>query len=108
MAGYRHKQGDTTPPLTVTLQHNTVPINLTGATVRFHMSPAIQGVGSVVNAPGVVLDAPAGRVRYMWAVSDVAAAGVHRAEFEVTFADGTVESFPNAEPFDVEITSAVA
>lgn len=96
------KQNDTRP-LEAKLAVNSVAIGLAGATVRFHMRPRTPGVGSTVNGLCTIVDAAAGRVRYAWLPADVDTPGLHRAEFEVTFGDGTVETFPNDGWLDVEI-----
>lgn len=97
-----------TRPLPATLTANGSPVNLTGAVVRFHMRPKVAGVGSVVDALATIEDALAGRVSYPWAPADVNVPGIHRAEFEVTFADGTVETFPNSDWIDIEILADLA
>ena len=98
------KRGDTRP-LDVTLTANRVPLTGGIGTVRFLMQPRKIGQGSVVDADAEVLDEAKGLVRYAWKPEDVDAPGIHRAEFEVTFDDGTVETFPNGEWLDVEILS---
>ena len=82
------KQNDTKPSLFAQLLSNGSAIDLTGATVRFHME-------SGLDAPAVITDAATGNVRYDWSVGDTATSGIFRAEFEVTFSDGTIETFPN-------------
>ena len=67
------------------------------------MRPVLQGVGSVVDEPAEITDATLGKVRYAWRPEDVDAAGHHHGEFEVTFGDSTVETFPNGEWVDLEI-----
>jgi uncharacterized protein YfaS (alpha-2-macroglobulin family) len=49
-------------------------------------------------------DAPNGVVRYSWGTDDTDEAGRYRAEFEVTYADGSVETFPNDGFHDVVLT----
>ena len=88
MAEFYIKQNDTRPSLSATLAEDGAAVDLTGCTVMFHM-------GERVDAAAVVVDAETGIVRYDWAVADTAVAGCYPAEFEVTFSDGAIETFPN-------------
>ena len=96
------KRGNTKPSLYATLtQQGGVVVDLTGATVKFHL-------GDVVDADAVIVDASVGSVRYDWGVADTAVAGSYRAEFEVTFPDGSTETFPNDTSIGVIIRGDVA
>ena len=88
------KQNDTSPSLGATLKDaNLVPISLVGATVKVHMNSID---GSVkVNQTMTVTDAEGGVIQYDWQAGDTDTVGAYSAEFQVTFADGTVETFPN-------------
>jgi hypothetical protein len=88
------KRGDTSPSIRATLKDAAgQPIPLTGASVRFHMRA--KGAADVtVDAAAAIVD-PDGEVRYDWEPGDTASAGWHEAEWEVTYADGAVETFPN-------------
>lgn len=101
MAAFYIKRGDTKPSLYATLTEHGLVVDLTGATVRFHM-------GDVVDAPAVIVEAAAGTVRYDWADDDTLPGGSHRAEFEVTFSDGKIETFPNDTSIGVIIRGDVA
>jgi hypothetical protein len=86
--------GDTARPIECTLAYGdgTVP-DLTGATVRFRMTPA----GSTtpdVDALATVVDGPTAHVRYGWSAPDVDARGTFRAAWQVTFLDGKQATFP--------------
>src|SRR4051812_10375035 len=100
------KQGDTRP-LDAILTANQQPVSLVGATVRFHMVPRFAG-GTNLDAVAVLLDAAKGQVRYMWQPGDLATPGLYWGELEVTFGDGTVETFPNGEHIAIEIIAALA
>lgn len=89
-------QGDTRPPLVVTLTDETTeePINIVGATVRLKFrevgSEEVRStiVGSVTNGAG-------GVVAFSWASDPTALAGEpgdYEAEIEITFADNTVQT----------------
>ena len=97
------KQNDTSPAMLATLQDaNGDAINLTAATVRFHM----RAVGSsqvVVDQAAVVVTPLEGLVRYDWAADDTDTIGSYQAEFEVTYADSSIETFPNDGYIRVEI-----
>ena len=95
------KQNDTAPAITATLYENSVAVDLTGATVKFHM-------GSIVDAAATVVSASEGKVKYQWQATDTATVGEYNAEFEVTFSDGTIETFPNDGFLRIIITSEVA
>lgn len=91
---FRIKQNDTSPSLQATLKDATgSAVNITGATVRFHMKSL---EGSVkVDAEMEITDAEGGVVQYDWSASDTDTVGTYRAEFEVTYADASIETFPN-------------
>jgi len=97
------KQNDTSPAMLATLQDaDANAINLTGTTVRFHM----RQIGSkqiLVDAPAVVVTPLEGLVRYDWIAADTANIGAYQAEFEVTYGDQTIETFPNDGYIRVEI-----
>jgi len=91
------KRNDTSPAVEYALSTDDGPVNLTGATVRFYM-------GSVVDASADVLNATGGIVSYSWATGDTASYGFFNAEFEVTYSDGTKETFPNNGYISVHIS----
>ena len=102
------KQGDTSPALVVDLKTpNRQPASLSGATVRFHMRSK-RRTGAVVDQPAIVVDPDNGQVRYDWQPGDTAAAGEFEVEFEATYVDGTVETFPNKGYIDVLIPEQIA
>lgn len=101
------KEGDTSPALRYTLA--PAPIDLTGATVRFSMrtrgqiTPLINRVAAQIIAP-----ATGGVVQYDWQTGDTATAGFYDAEFEVTYADASVETFPNYGVIPVLISGDIS
>lgn len=97
MSKFIIKRNDTSPVMEARILGKTQqPVSLAGATVVFNMRNAAGGV--VINrAPVVVLDNAAALVRYSWIAADTARSGTYQAEFEVTFADGKVETFPKSE-----------
>ncbi len=89
------KQNDTSPAMLATLQDaEGNAVNLTGATVRFHMR-SVGGGNPVVDAAATVVTAASGIVRYNWVAADTDTVGTYQAEFEVTYADASIETFPN-------------
>lgn len=97
------KQNDTSPSLLVTLQDGEGnAINLTSSTVRFHMvdlagSVKVDGSMSLVN-PSI------GLARYNWLAADTDTPGTYYAEFEVTYSDLSIETFPNTDNVAIVVT----
>jgi hypothetical protein len=101
------KQNDTQPRMLATLKDGDENvIDLTDATVRFHMRAV--GGAVVTDAAAVVVTAASGLVRYDWSASDTEDTGSYQAEFEVTYADGTIETFPNNGYIRVQIGDDIA
>ena len=91
---FRIKQNDTSPSLEATLSDaNLVPVNITAATVMLHMK-AIGG-DVVLDEQMTITDAEGGVVQYDWQVGDTDTVGTYYVEFEVTYSDASVETFPN-------------
>lgn len=100
MKKFKIKRGDTSPALVFEILPRT--ILLTGATVVFNMQNEDGDI--VINrAAAEVLDDGDGTedgnpsVRYPWQVGDTASAGDFQGEFEVTYADAAIETFPNSD-----------
>lgn len=103
---FRIKQNDTSPGLEAVLSNaGGTAINLNGSSVRFHMRRA--GAAVVIDAAATIVTAAAGLVRYSWTAGDTDTAGSYQAEFEVTYADGSIESFPNTANLDIVIMEDV-
>jgi len=97
------KQNDTVPSIRAELQNGSGdPIDLLDASARFHMRN-IGGNTAVVDAEAVIINEPSGVVQYNWVAADTAAIGSYQAEFEITYPDGTIETFPNNGYIRVEI-----
>ncbi len=101
------KVGDTLPPVEAVLADALGPVGLTGATVRWHMR--LEGTTGALkaNAPAVIVSALDGAVRYDWAPADTDTPGVYEAEWEVTFPDSSVITFPNDHHLRVMVRAAV-
>ena len=101
------KQNDTGPAMLATLQDaNGTAVNLTGANVRFHMQ-SINGGSPVVDAAATIVTAASGLVRYNWLAADTGTVGTYQAEFEVTYADTSIETFPNDGYIAVQIINDI-
>ena len=100
---FRIKQNDTSPSLEATLSDaNLVQVNITAATVMLHMK-AIGG-DVVLDEQMTITDAEGGVVQYDWQAGDTATVGTYYVEFEVTYSDGSVETFPNTGSLPLVIT----
>ena len=98
---FTFKVGDSAPPLTATLlDGNSVAVSLVGASVSLRITKRqtdlhfLTVVAEIVNPTTAV-------VRYSW--SQLLAQGSYRADFIVTFSDGTKSSFPNDQDFLIEV-----
>lgn len=108
MANFQLKRGDNVPPLRRTLLADSEdPVDLTNASVSFHMRQ--KGADSTaVDAAATVVDPSGGVVEYRWQDGDTDEAGLFIAEFEVSYADGAVETFPNASNIHIRINEDIA
>lgn len=93
-ADYERKSGDT-KPFEALLKVNRQVLPMAGSeVVRFHMRPKVAGAGPTVNQLAVIADATKALVRYTPQLAEVGTAGSYDIEWEVTFADGSIETFP--------------
>jgi len=96
------KRNDTSPSLSGTCTDASgAAIDISGATVRFHMLDT--DGNTVVDAAAVIASGSGGVARYDWVAADTDVAGGFRGEFEVTYADGTIETFPNTSYIPIRI-----
>lgn len=103
------KQNDTTPAIKATLKDGDgTVINLTDATVNFHMRKVGSSTTNVDASATIVSPATSGIVQYSWSGSDTANTGLYSAEFEVIYGDGRIETFPNSDYIRVEILDDIA
>lgn len=95
------KRGDSAPDFTYQCRKaDGTPRDVSGSSILFKMRKT-PGVGAlVVNRAASITDGPNGVVKYSWQHSgaDTAIADEFNAEFEVTFPDGSVETFPTTDP----------
>ena len=103
MATFIMKQNDTSPSIEATLTDiNGTAINLADASVQFHMKN-LTNSEVVVDEAASIVTAASGIVRYDWQAADTAKAGIYSCEFEVTYSDASIETFPNDEQIIVSI-----
>tara|TARA_E500000318_G_C3554652_1_gene210517 strand:+ start:1285 stop:1605 length:321 start_codon:yes stop_codon:yes gene_type:complete len=96
------KQNDTSPSLQATLKDASgTAIVLTGASVRFHMK-ALDGTVKV-DAAMTITSASGGVVQYDWQTGDTDTVGSYSVEFEVTYSDNTIETFPNNQNLTISV-----
>jgi hypothetical protein len=87
------KRNDTKDTISYTMTYaDGTPVNLTGATVRFVMG---KGKTLITSAAATIISATTGKVEYTLKESDTLVAGNYNAEFEVTFSDGKIKTFPS-------------
>ena len=102
------KQIDTSPQIGAILKDGSGnPVDLTAATVRFHMK-RIGAASASITSAATIVDEDAGSVKYVWTTGDTATAGTYLAEFQVTYTGGGIETFPNDSSISIEITPELA
>ena len=93
---FKIKQKDTKPPLRVTLKDSDgLPADVTGATVVFSMRVQPAGTTKGDKQSVTVNDASAGDLQYDWASANTNTADVYEGAFQVTYADASIQTFPN-------------
>jgi len=102
------KQNDTSPAIAAQLlDANGDAVNVAGASVAFNMRTR-GGAVKVNAAAGSVVNASEGRVKYSWDAADTDTIGRYEAEFQVTYADSSIETFPNTGYITVIIQDDIA
>jgi len=104
------KQNDTRPVLEAQLLNaDGTPINLTNCTVKFFMvSISASGGQPKVNASCAIIDAVNGKVRYSWQAADTSDYGDYKAEFQITFPDGSIQTVPNDGYLIISVVKEIA
>jgi hypothetical protein len=102
------KQNDTASFITRDLKDAFgAPVNVTGATVVFSMR--VKPAGTVkVDAQGcTIVTAGTGRVRYEWTAANTNTADEYEGEFQVTYANGKIQTFPNDGHIPIVVTDDI-
>lgn len=107
MSTFYIKQNDTVPSIRATLKNGSGnAVDLASTTIRFHMR-ALGGTSAKVDAAASIINANTGIVQYDWDAADTDTVGSYQAEFEVTYSDSTVETFPNNGYILIKITDDI-
>jgi len=103
------KQNDTLPVIKAVLKDasgNIVDLgNASG--IRFHLSTS-KNVNLIDAEAGMEGNGSTGVALYNWVIGNTALAGSFKAEFEVTFTGGGIETFPNNSFISVVIEKELA
>ena len=90
------KQNDTAPSLDAILHDDRGrSVNLTGATLVFHLRDTADDSVKVSAGIVTVLSATRGEVRYNWSAANTDTAGSYEGEFQVTLSSGGIQTYPN-------------
>lgn len=91
------KDSDDLPAIEVTLlDGDGNAVDVSGSTVVFSMANSAGLVGNVNNRPATLVQPESGVVSYEWEPGAITSPGSFIGEFEVTFPDGTIRTWPNA------------
>lgn len=92
---FQIKRGDTAPTFRAQCLDDTTPVNLTTATSARLLMKSQNG-DLIVAAPVTIEDQNTnpGWVHRAWVAGDTDTADAYRGEVEVTWSDGTVQTFP--------------
>lgn len=99
---FKIKQHDTKTALKAVLENESGTVDLTGATVRFLMSDYSQAE-TLIDSTADIQSAANGEVWYAFSYGETEQSGIFKAEFEATFPDGRVETFPTEGYILIEI-----
>ena len=102
------KENDTASFLTRDLKDAFgAPVNVTGAAVVFSMRVKPAGSLKVTRQVCAVVAAGTGRVRYEWIADDTDTADEYEGEFQVTYANGKIQTFPNDGHLPIVVTDDI-
>lgn len=105
-ADFNIKQNDTRPAIQATL---TAAASDVITSVQFRMSDK-NGALKVNHSGGIVTQPSStsgGVVKYQWLTGDTDTAGDFRGEFEITFSDSRIETYPNRGYIAIHIEEAL-
>mgnify|MGYP006407512815 FL=1 len=102
------KQNDTASFLTRDLKDAFgAPVNVTAAAVVFSMRVKPAGTVKVDEQGCTIVTAGIGRVRYEWTAANTNTADEYEGEFQVTYANGKIQTFPNDGYIPIVITDDI-
>jgi hypothetical protein len=102
------KENDTASFLTRDLKDAFgAPVNVTGASVVFSMRVKPAGTLKVTRQTCAIVAAGTGRVRYEWVAADTDTADEYEGEFQVTYGNGKIQTFPNDGHIPVVVTDDI-
>lgn len=108
MSTFYIKKNDTSPSIRATLKNGSgSSVDVQDSTVRFHMRK-LGSTQTVIDEAATLINASGGVVQYNWSANDTDTVGSYQAEFEVTYTDGTIETFPNSGYIRIDIVSDIA
>lgn len=94
------KQNDTRPAITYqALQGNGSPISLSGATIVFSMRNSQNQTIKVNRAGATIVNASLGTMMWTPASGNYDTIATYEGEFEVTFSDGGIQTFPPGQRY---------
>ena len=102
------KQNDTASFITRDLKDAFgAPVNVTGAAVVFSMRVKPAGSVKVDEQECTIVTAGIGRVRYEWIAANTDTADEYESEFQVTYANGKIQTFPNDGHLPIVVTDDI-
>ena len=102
------KQNDTKPVLRARLLDAAGNVvNVTGATVVFNMRVRPAGTTKVDKQACTINTAVLGDVQYAFTATNTNTADRYEGEFQVTYSDSSVQTFPNNTYIDITVTDDV-
>lgn len=88
-------QGDTASKLSSQLlDADSNPVNIQGGSVRFRMLELAGGTVLTVDAGATIVNGTIGEVEFAFGTLHTAAAGWYQGQWEVTYAGGSIQTFP--------------
>lgn len=104
-------RGDTAPAFRQRLRDDMGDVvSLSSAQeVEFHMRSIDYDITLSDDTTGNVsiVDAASGEVEYSWQTGDTSTIGTYKAEFVVTFSDGSIRTFPVGNMYTVVVTEDI-